>query len=252
MRRITAASFGEATNRVVWAETVRQGGQMLSHWLAAGADGLNSTADDARMLALNVMLGAGFGQRYDFEPSTGRGRGKRGGDGVMGFREAIQTVLDNAILVVGIGVERLPLLARYVGFLAPVAEAVAMFRKYMVDTLDEVESDGQKGNLLSALVRASRVDKQLSQSEVFGNMFVYTFGGHDTTAHSLAFTFLLLSIHPEVQEWMREEMWEVFPDGEPDEWEYEDHLKLKRTLAVQVSVWQGSWNESNVLKVATV
>ena len=234
MRRSTAASFNEVTNRLVWNETLTQAGQMLQKWLAVGAKGVRSTAKDSQTLALNILLSAGFGQSYEFA-SAAKEAGQGGDLERMSYREAIAAVIENTILIIGVGPHMLPALGAVSNKMAYLGKAYSLFRKYMTDMLDE----GRKGevsreNLLGSLVSASHDEKLLTQREVIGNMFVYTFGGHDTTAHSLAWTFVLLSIHPEVQEWMREEIREVFKDKDVEQWTYDDFARLKRTQAVQV------------------
>ncbi len=181
MRKVTAASFNEATNRVVWAETLRQGGGMVRSWVGVGSAGVRSTAEDMRTLALNIMLRAGFGKSYGFEAAGNKGKA----EGKMDYRTAISLVLENAMLIIGIGPGTVPKLGALSGKLATLGTAIATFKQYMADMLDE-ESHKNGGevaggrNLLESLVRASQVEKVLSQEEVFGNMFVYTFGGHGT------------------------------------------------------------------------
>lgn len=46
---------------------------------------------------------------------------------------------------------------------------------------------------------------------------------------------MLLSINPEVQDWMREELRRELDGDDYRNWKYESHPNLKRTLAVQVS-----------------
>ena len=236
MRRSTATSFNEVTNRVVWREALKQGTQMRQGWLAAGAEGVRSTATNTQMLALNVILSAGFGQSYDFVSDTTDDHAAKDTD-KMDYREAIKVVIDNTLLIIGVGPHMLPTLGSLSNKMAHVGKAYNMFRQYMTDMLAEGRKSSAaetKGNLLESLVSASRDDKLLSQREVIGNMFVYTFGGHDTTAHSLASTLVLLSVYPEVQEWMREEIREVLKDDNIENWDYDDFAKLKRTQAVQV------------------
>lgn len=248
MRRITASSFNDNTNKAVWNESVRQGTQMLTKWLAAGDAGVSSTADDTRQFALNVMLGAGFGKVYDFDVKA-EGKAMEKHINSMDYRQALKLVLENAMLIIGIGPEVVPKLSVFSKSLATIGKAVATYQQYMTDVFSESTTKANsgsstskdsplskaKGNLLETLVRASVENGQLSQREVYGNMFVYMFGGHDSTAHSLAFTFVLLSIHPEVQDWMREELREVLKDEDPSSWSLNDFAKLKRIQAVQVS-----------------
>lgn len=236
MRRLAASSFNDTTNRVVWRESARQGRQIIASWLAAGSEGVTSTARDTQTFALNVLLAAGFGKVYDFESDQAE---KQRSHQVMDYRRALHLVLQNAILIIAVGPKAVPRLGWFSNKLKTISTALATYQQYMEDMLNEKghEADNGKaqGNLLATLVRASTIDKQLSRPEVFGNMFVFTFGGHDTTAHSLAFTFVLLSIFPEVQEWMREEIREVFKVADSSTWDIQDFAKLKRTHALQVS-----------------
>lgn len=183
MKKVTATSFNEGTNRSVWAESLMQGDAMLRSWLAAGEDGVRSTADATRQVAMNIMLCAGFGKKYDFEsnpPSGGRD------EEAMDFRKAMEIVLKNAILIMGIGPENLPKLGHFSRSLDTLSKAVSTFRSYMVETVDQGYKEGLdvqgRGNLLGALVRALHEDKQLSEAEVYGNCFVYLFGGHDVSS----------------------------------------------------------------------
>ena len=111
------------------------------------------------------------------------------------------------------------------------------------------------GSLVSNLVRASEARpevtggynektitagrsndlKALSVDEILGNIFVYNFAGHDTTATSLNYAVLLLVAHPEAQDWIAEEL-NFYLDNENSEtWRYDAVFpKLKRCLAILV------------------
>ncbi len=45
------------------------------------------------------------------------------------------------------------------------------------------------------------------------NVFIFALAGHETSAHSLAFAFAYLALYPRTQQWLREEVMEVMPDG---------------------------------------
>ena len=107
------------------------------------------------------------------------------------------------------------------------------------------------GTLMSNLVRASSdvpnvgnsipkfegndESKPLTTDEILGNIFVYNFAGHDTTAIPLAYSMLLLVAHPEVQDWMAEELKFYLQDANTGAWTYEEVFpKLQRCLAVLV------------------
>lgn len=103
-------------------------------------------------------------------------------------------------------------------------------------------------NLLSSLIKASNEEALnfsngstgppsggggLTESEIYGNMFVFNFAGHDTTAHTLMFAIAFLAAKPQVQDWLSEELHTVFADRVPDQWDYQRDLpKLIRCHAV--------------------
>jgi len=45
------------------------------------------------------------------------------------------------------------------------------------------------------------------------NTFIFALAGHETSAHTLAFTFGYLATNPKVQEWLFKELDQVMPDG---------------------------------------
>lgn len=95
------------------------------------------------------------------------------------------------------------------------------------------ENKPATNNLMTQLIRASLGDDGLSETEIYGNIFVFNFAGHDTTAHTLAFTLHLLAAAPEIQEWVSEELDHVFGNAPVDAWNYLSHFpRLKRTLAL--------------------
>lgn len=76
----------------------------------------------------------------------------------------------------------------------------------------------------------------LSVDEVFGNIFVINFAGHDTTANTLAFKMVLFAAYPEVQEWASEAIRRVTEGLEVAEWDYNTLFpQLKRCRAILVS-----------------
>ena len=117
-------------------------------------------------------------------------------------------------------------------------------------------SHGKKGenNLMTSLVRASQavteleadaIDKdregpQLSQvglteQEIYGNIFLFNFAGHDTTANALAFGIILIATRLDVQDWIAEEMGILFNGQDPGKSSYtEKFARWKHCLAVTV------------------
>ena len=56
----------------------------------------------------------------------------------------------------------------------------------------------ESSNILDLLSRA-RLDNNLSDSEVLGNIFIFLFAGHEANANTLTFMFLLLACNPDAQ-----------------------------------------------------
>ena len=76
----------------------------------------------------------------------------------------------------------------------------------------------------------------LTENEIYCNMFVFNFAGHDTTAYTLAFAIVALSAHSFMQDWLSEELQYVLGDTKAQYWNYVEVLpRLKRGLAVLVS-----------------
>ena len=83
--------------------------------------------------------------------------------------------------------------------------------------------------------RRSNEMKPLNVDEILGNIFVFNFAGHDTTAISLAYSVLLLVAHPEVQDWISEELNYHLDTSQSEAWKYEEVFpKLKRCLTILV------------------
>ncbi|KAL8673580.1 MAG: hypothetical protein Q9168_002012 [Polycauliona sp. 1 TL-2023] len=223
---------------------------MLHSWSSNGTDGTRHTAEDVRTLAINVLAFAGFQKPHPF-------RGSQQADTTSGspstYRDSLAIILQNVLvlLVVPSQVFSLPFLPRT---WKQVGWAKTAFRRYMLDQIaDEKQliSEGKAGSgtLVSNLVRASEQSERsarpngskeqtpLSIDEILGNIFVFNFAGHDTTSISLAYAVFLLVAHPEVQDWISEEInFYLGSESDPTSWQYETTFpKLQRCLAVLVS-----------------
>ncbi|KAL1597341.1 hypothetical protein SLS60_008925 [Paraconiothyrium brasiliense] len=234
-RKCTAASFNEQSNLLVWKESLRQGQQLLHYWKDnSHVDGPATMAKDTRTLTLDILVHVAFGKSFDFYGA----REKKITSGPLSYRDALALILENAILILALGPQTLKKLA-FVPQLGRLSNAAEQFRQYMLHMFEEqaqnVQEEKAQGNLIKSLVRASKDDKMITQDEVIGNIFVFNFAGHDNTAHSFAFSFMLLAAYPDVQEWMAEEIRYVV--GNPDVLtaDYNMFPKLVRTLAVFVS-----------------
>ena len=235
----------------VWKESLKQTREMLQSWVSSTESGISSVATDTRTLSLNVLAATGFNQSYEFRSSSQQETDEAGT-----YRDALQTVLDNAILLMLVPpwLLRLPAIPRS---WARLGRAAAEFKQYMVHMLDEETSlmdRGEKGTgtLMTSFVRAlgthqkeeatakaneDQHSKGLTVDEIFGNIFVINFAGHDTTANTLAFSMLLLAANPEVQDWVGEEVREFTLNDHSENWDYTQVFSdLKRCRAVLVFI----------------
>jgi hypothetical protein len=238
--------------RFVWNESLSQATEMLQCWTSTAEPGIPSVAKDTRTLSLNVLAATGFRRSYTF-----RGSSQQGTDEARTYRDALQTVLDNAIFLMLVP-PRLLLLPLLPKSWARIGKAAADFKQHMMRMLDEETSLLERGktgtgSLMTSFVRAldthrkeeanvksdagQSPSKGLTVDEIFGNIFVINFAGHDTTANTLAFSMLLLAANPEVQDWVAEELQEVVKNDDSENWDYSVLFpELKRCRAVLVSI----------------
>ncbi|KAK5045471.1 hypothetical protein LTR84_009335 [Exophiala bonariae] len=252
-RKVLAAPFNESAMTFVWTESVKQATQMLGTWQAKDGS-IMDYSKDTRMLSLNVLAATGFKRSYNFASSDA----VDSQTGTASYRDALQIVLDN-ILTVMLVPPRLLSLPFAPRPWQRVGIAANDFKRYMIDMLQEEtrsfeQGNIEKGGLMTGFLRASRgtsndsqssepstiISKRLNQTlsteEIYGNIFVINFAGHDTTANTLAFSMLLLSAHPQVQAWLSEELMNITKHhGDIESWTYSEVFsKLKRCRAVML------------------
>ena len=221
---------------------------MIQYW--SSKESTRSTADDTRTLSLHVLSSAGFGKSYPFQGLLDTSSTNL----AASYKESLQMILDNCILLMVLGQEFLSkkwLPSKW----KKLHQATITFKRYMTEVYEEEKASIAKGNqggknLMTSLIRASAdvagttetdihgsIHNQggLTENEIYGNMFVFNFAGHDTTAHTLAFAVVILSAHPNVQDWISEELQHVLGDTDVETWNYpETYPRLKRCLAVLV------------------
>ena len=250
----------------VWNESVNQAREMVQTWTSAVNSEIPSIAKDMRTLSLNVLAATGFRRSYKFRSSS-----QPESDEAQTYRNALQTVLDNAIFLMLIP-PRFLLLPLLPASWVRIGKAAAAFKQYMIRMLDEETSllkQGKSGtgSLMASFVRALDTHQKeealgathASQSpsrgmtveEIFGNIFVINFAGHDTTANTLAFSVLLLAANPEVQGWITEELHEMTGSSDDQTLDYSvlfPKLKRCRAVLVRISPPQRNDGESEFLE----
>jgi cytochrome P450 len=242
-----ATPFNETIMASVWTESQRQAIAMLTSWTSFADAGIPSYQRDTRMLSLNVLAGVGFGEYYEFRGST-----EPVVDKIGEYRDSLQTVLENIILLLIVPFRVLTMVP---GRWARIGNAGIAFKKHMEKMLeDETEALRQgrsgSGGIMPGFVRAADLyhresaadpnfkgaKKGLSVDEIYGNLFVINFAGHDTTANTLAFATLLLAAHPDVQAWLAAEIDAVAKYKAVEEWDYK--LMFPRLIRCRAIVYE--------------
>ncbi|GME56887.1 uncharacterized protein K452DRAFT_130448 [Neofusicoccum parvum] len=190
---------------------------MLDYWKRLGE--VRSTAQDLKIFALDIFVSAGY--------------------------------RDSLALILAMDPNLVPRIT-FPAKLARVGQAIVSFKEFMVQDLEGEKKTiaGRRvtrENLMTNLMRASvesaaggdgpeetdgKPRASLSHEEIFGNMFVFNFAGHDSTVHSLTYAFYLLAAHSEVQDWINEEIRLVFKNSNVSTWSYESFSQFQRCLAV--------------------
>ncbi|KAK8067583.1 hypothetical protein PG996_006695 [Apiospora saccharicola] len=233
-RRIATHCFNEANNKIVWSEAITLASDMLSYWTTKTS--IRSSNEDLRTLSLHVLSRAAFGKSFKFEGADERDPASSPSGN---YKQSLNTILENCVLILGLGTKVLsfPYLPRK---LRGVYQAWLSFHAYMTNMYEDGKRAAAEGkatddnNLMTLMVRASQEDPEsLTESEIYGNMFAINFAGHDTTANTFTFALYFLAAHPEVQDWISEEIQSVLGDREPQDWDYRiDFPRLKRCLSV--------------------
>ncbi|KAF2252133.1 putative cytochrome P450 [Trematosphaeria pertusa] len=238
-RKITARAFSEATCREAWQETVRRVKSVDFERESERTLGRVRTTFD--LLAMQVLANVGFGQ--DIELTSVPPGHRESLMGSLGFilEHVMLTLVFNSLKAPDI---MLP------GILKRLKVSVAEFRLYMKEAVlrhmqaSKTKTD-QPGrtSLLEAMVKANEAEKQqlqkttsrpsyLTESELYGNIFVFNLAGYETTASTLTFALPYLAAHPETQDWVIEEVDRYYVQRSTDD-EYENtYPKLVRCLAV--------------------
>jgi len=83
----------------------------------------------------------------------------------------------------------------------------------MIAQRRNAEKKEEREDILTNLLDASADDPTFTDEEVMGNIFVFLIAGHETTAHTLCFTFALLALYPDEQEKLFQHIKSILPDG---------------------------------------
>lgn len=238
-RKITSSAFNENTFREVWKETTARAGFL--DFEGESERSLGRVRKTFDVLAMQVLANVGFGQEMSL---TTVPPGHR-----QSLMESLGFIMQHILLTVVFNSLKAP------DFLLPATLknlkiSVAELRLYMKESvlkhmkLSKEKSDElQNTSLLGAMVKANEAEKQhlrntpgkpsyLTESELYGNLFVFNLAGFETTASSLTFALSYLAAYPETQDWIYEEL-EQYYNVKGDISSYDKtYPKLVRCLSI--------------------
>lgn len=240
-RKLTAPCFSERASSTVWHEAIQQSNTLLSKWISMPDKETSGVVRDTSTLTLNVISAIAFENHQVNKPGDGH---------TLSLRQSLITVMSTSISP-SMDVIMPWLRAFGIQVLLPkkvkeLLNAMHEFSQYMDEIVarerskspeDEIEA---KSNLITTLLKAnnaartgqSETSGRLSDVEVRGNIFIFTVGGLESTASTLAYALSMLAMNPEIQEWVADEVREVF---EEEDKEYSKVFpRMNRIMAVMV------------------
>ncbi|KAF1963537.1 cytochrome P450 monooxygenase-like protein [Byssothecium circinans] len=259
-RKMTAPSFGERNNELVFAETLHNTQSLLRLWSQKekSNDKNLDVASDTMRWAMYIISGAGFNIRVtwpheenDENPKTTE---KPNEDSVlmgsqvppgheMGYRQALSELLHN-IMYTMIGppkyLKKSPIKAH-----RTTGTAYDEWGKYMDEIYEIKKSQAALDHkfagmdLFQALIRTSGIldDKQttVQKSDILGNAFVLMLAGHETTANALHYSLIYLAMHWASQKRLQQDIDKIIQGRPLEQWKYdEDFPKLFSAMPAAV------------------
>ncbi|PWY71436.1 cytochrome P450 monooxygenase [Aspergillus eucalypticola CBS 122712] len=263
-RRYTATTFHEKNNALVWVESIQQTQDMIEQW--AEASPLDSTRgpgftaectrDDIHKLTLNVLSGAGFGVKAPFKPLPqdllkdkedifrDSPTPPAGFDFTFG---AVVAYMNVNIPTMALANNMLPkwiprvLVPFFKQDFAAHRDLDKYLQRLITTTESRLSGEESPSNLIEGMLISRKPgdskDAGLSDREIISNMHLFTIAGHETTATTLRFAFVLLALHQNVQDWVYNGISEAVKDEPPSigDWNYDEVFpKLVTPLCVML------------------
>ncbi|KAK1218093.1 hypothetical protein PQX77_019252 [Marasmius sp. AFHP31] len=228
-RKIVSPAFNDRNNKLVWDETVRIVLDLFDNvWMNKDVE-VDHVTDVTLPIALFVIGVAGFGRRISWKDDTILPSGHK-----LTFKEALSTVSKNVFIKLLCPDALLSATERF----RRIKSAFEELDRYMLEMIHgrrHAEKREERYDLFSSLLDANDLptndgEVPLTERELMGNIFIFLLAGHETTAHTLAYTFGLLAFYQEEQEILYQHIRSIIPDGRIPT--YEEMPLFTQSLAV--------------------
>jgi len=219
-RKISAPSFSERNNRLVWDEAVKHLSSLFNDiWGSQEEVAVDNFLETTLSLTLFIISAAGFGQQISWKDKGIRPAGYE-----MSFKDAIYTVSAKGVLKLIVPKKLIDLeVTKSVRSIKVGFNELHKYILEMINSRKTAEKKEEKYDLLSSLLDANEEESdgtsKLSDSELVGNIFIFLIAGHETTAHTLAFVFALLALYPEEQQKLYEQTKSILGDNDLPKYE---------------------------------
>ncbi|KAL2819073.1 cytochrome P450 monooxygenase [Aspergillus cavernicola] len=195
-RRLTGRAFHDQTHRIAWDEAYKHASFLVKTWDTS--DTVRSPQSDMARLSLNVLFDACF----DLPHQTGS-------SGVVKDVASLQTHLE--IYLRSLTHDHPAILQAGRASGALLGESI----QRLIENRKASDRKPTQSDLLSSMMMLPR-QSGLSESEIAGNLFLFFFAGHETTASTLLYITNLLAIFPKWQDWAIEEVDKIVSEFQSD------------------------------------
>ncbi|KAJ4475587.1 cytochrome P450 [Lentinula aciculospora] len=207
-RKIAAPAFNDRNNKLIWDETIRIIIDLFDNvWGSQESVVIDHALSITLPIALFVLGAAAFGRRISWKDDEGIPPNHQ-----MSFKDAIHEVSMNCFMKILFPDWAMGLTERT----RRVRLAFEELNSHMLEMISKrrnAEKKEERHDLLSSLLDASADDPSFTDRDLTGNIFIFLLAGHETTAHTLCFTFAMLALYPDQQEILYEHIKSILADG---------------------------------------
>ncbi|KAI0349208.1 cytochrome P450 [Trametes cingulata] len=234
-RRLVAPAFSEKNNRLVWDETVRILYDLFDNvWGKQNTVVVDNITDLTVPITLLVIGVAGFGRRITWNEDAVAPAGHK-----MTFKDALNIVSRNLFLQILFPRWLLrwgtPTMRRF----HTAYHELGQYMQEMIDARRAAEVKEERHDLFSSLLDANEglaeSGEKLTDRGLMGNVFIFMVAGTRpfrtlTSAHTLAYAFILLALYQDEQEKLYQAIKATLPDGRTPT--YEEFSSFSYSMAV--------------------